>query len=80
MLRALTKVIYSILEAKYGKPAPKKNPARRRKSYDEDDSENENEDSDSYDLGDEDDYNSDDSRCLISQAKMQDIVKELDPC
>lgn len=40
---------------------------------------NDEEESDDYSVDENDAYNSDDSRCGLSQALMQNIVKELDP-
>jgi len=79
MMRALTKVVYAILESKYPneKQAPKPKakveahkPKGRRKASDDD--------SDSAYQEDQS-YVSDDSRCQLNQAFLEKICAELDP-
>eukprot|EP00347_Sterkiella_histriomuscorum_P002311 403368647 len=92
MLNSLVKIIFSILEAKYnnidlevtnkrGHPQIKKvkfnqngrNSGFRSSNFLQD------EESEDYSVNEDDGYNSDDSRCVINQAKMQNIVAQLDP-
>ena len=85
MTTALTKVIYSIMESKYGggvvakkqktpsssekKKKPNKKKRRSKDSSDEDDE---------YDINQDQSYVSDDSRCAQNQAYMQKICADLD--
>lgn len=85
MTTALTKVIYSILESKYGggvvakkqktpsssekKKKPNKKKRRSGNSSDEDDE---------YDVNQDQSYVSDDSRCAQNQAYMHKICTDLD--
>ena len=86
MTVALTKVVYSILESKYGgakkpvktppssdkkKPKKQKRKGNSRKGDDSDES-------DEYDVNEDHSYVSDDSRCAQNQAHMEKICSELD--